>query len=75
MSRYPSPSLKKARMSDEELEVWSEAYIAGLIFNPDYDGQRIIFNSYPTNLQQTIREKLYPILGTPLVDANFKITN
>ena len=69
----PPCSFKKSRMSPEELELWSEAYIHALCIYPDYDSDRAIYARYPVPLECLIRKKLKQLLAEDLVNNSFPI--
>ena len=69
----PPRSFKKSRMSPEEMELWSEAYIQALCIYPDYDSERSIYARYPVPLECLIRKKLCLLLDEDLVHSSFPI--
>ena len=69
----PPRSFKKSRMSPEEMELWSEAYIQALCIYPDYDSDRTIYARYPVPLECLIRKKLRLLLADDLVNSSFPI--
>ena len=69
----PPCSFRKSRMSPEELELWSEAYIHALCIYPDYDSDRAIYARYPVPLECLIRKKLKQLLAEDLVNNSFPI--
>lgn len=69
----PPRSFKKSRMSAEEMELWSEAYIQALCIYPDYDSDRHIYSRYPIPLECLIRKKLKQLLAEDLVNNSFPI--
>lgn len=69
----PPRAFKKSRMSPEEMELWSEAYIQALCIYPDYDSDRTIYARYPVPLECLIRKKLKQLLAEELVNKSFPI--
>ena len=69
----PPRSFKKSRLSPEEMELWSEAYIQALCIYPDYDSDRAIYARYPVPLECLICKKLRLLLDDDLVNLSFPI--